>query len=290
MDLTQTAFDYLRTMVRDRSAIVLDPGKEYLVESRLSPVVRAEGLDSFDALVRALNGGDAQRLRGLVVDAMTTNETSFFRDAHPWGTLQTDLLPALIESRRSVKSLTFWCGATSSGQEPFSLAMLIHEHFPEVAATWNVKISGIDLSPTMVHKSNAGRFSQLEVNRGLPAHLMMKYFTRDGKDWKISNDVLKMVEFREGNLIDPAMWAKVPVVDGIFIRNVLIYFDQQARQGILGRARDRLRRDGFLMLGSSETTVGFDTAYERLQFGKTVVFRPSAATHVPTGSRTSAAA
>lgn len=274
MELTTSEFDYLRHVVHEQSAIVLEPGKEYLIESRLAPVLRAEGLDSYESLINGLRGHDAARLRGLVIDAMTTNESSFFRDTHPWETLRTELIPQLIESRRAVKRLTIWCGATSSGQEPFSLAMLIHEYFPDIAATWTVRISGIDLSPTMVHKSNEDRFSQLEVNRGLPATMLMKYFKRDGKDWQIDRKVLDMVEFREGNLIDPATWAKVPLVDGIFIRNVLIYFDKTTRQGILDRAYDRLRSDGFLMLGSSETAVGLDSAYERIQFGKTVVFRP----------------
>ncbi len=274
MELSTFEFDYLRRIVLEHSAIVLEPGKEYLIESRLAPVLRAEGLESFEALIDGMRGPDAVRLRGLVIDAMTTNETSFFRDTHPWETLRTELLPQLIESREAIKRLTIWCGATSSGQEPFSLAMLIHEHFPEVANTWHVRISGIDLSPTMVHKSNEGRFSQLEVNRGLPATMLMKYFKREGKDWQVDRKVLDMVEFREGNLIDPATWAKVPLVDGIFIRNVLIYFDKKTRQGILDRAHDRLRSDGFLMLGSSETAVGLDSAYERIQHGKTVVFRP----------------
>jgi chemotaxis protein methyltransferase CheR len=267
-------------MVFEHSAIVLEPGKEYLIESRLAPVLRAEGLESFDALINGLRGSDAVRLRGLVIDAMTTNETSFFRDTHPWETLRTELLPELIEARSAIKRLTMWCGATSSGQEPFSLAMLIHEHFPEVAATWTVRISGIDLSPTMVHKSNEGRFSQLEVNRGLPATMLMKYFKREGKDWQVAKEVLDMVDFREGNLIDPATWAKVPLVDCIFIRNVLIYFDKPTRQGILDRTHDRLRSDGFLMLGSSETAVGLDSEYQRIQFGKTVVFRPLVADRV----------
>lgn len=280
MELATTEFDYLRRIVFEQSAIVLEPGKEYLIESRLAPVLRTEGLESFEALIDGMRGPDAARLRGLVIDAMTTNETSFFRDTHPWETLRTELLPNLIEARKAVKRLTIWCGATSSGQEPYSLAMLIHEHFPEVAATWAVRISGIDLSPTMVQKSNEGRFSQLEVNRGLPASMLMKYFTRDGKDWQVVKEVLDMVEFGEGNLIDPATWAKVPLVDCIFIRNVLIYFDKATRQGILDRAHDRLRSDGFLMLGSSETAVGLDSAYERVQFGKTVVFRPFAADRV----------
>ena len=290
MDLHVSEFDQLRRMVLERSAIVLEPGKEYLVESRLAPVLRSEGLESYAELISALRGADAARVSGLVVDAMTTNETSFFRDTHPWETLRTELLPRLIDSRRSIRRLSIWCAASSSGQEPFSLAMLIREHFPEVADTWTVKISGIDLSPTMVSKSSAGRFTQLEVNRGLPAMMLMKYFTRDGTEWQVSSDLLDMVEFREGNLIDPDTWSKVPLVDAIFIRNVLIYFDRETRQVILDRAHDRLRSDGFLMLGSSETAVGLDSAYERVQIGKTIVFRPLPADGAPSATLATASA
>lgn len=274
MNISASDFDYIRSTVLRHAAISLEPGKEYLVESRLAPIMRAENLDSFATLVSAMRRPGESRLLGLVIDAMTTNETSFFRDSHPWVALREELLPALIDARRSVRRLNLWCAASSSGQEPFSLAMLIHEHFPEVARDWTVRISGVDLSPTMVRKSNEGRFSQLEVNRGLPASMLMKYFTRSGKDWQVIDDVLRMVDFSEGNLIDPRMWARVPLVDGIFIRNVLIYFDQATRRGILDRAHGRLRSDGFLMLGSSETAVGLDSSYERVQVGKTVTFRP----------------
>lgn len=274
MDISASEFDYLAKVVAEHSAIVLEIGKEYLVETRLAPIMRAEGMESYQQLIDELRGPDAVRLRGLIIDAMTTNETSFFRDTHPWETLRTEILPALIEARSGIKRLTMWCGATSSGQEPYSLAMLIHEHFPEVARDWSVTISGIDLSPTMIQKSSEGRFSQLEVNRGLPATMLMRYFSRQGKDWVVNDDVRRMVDFREGNLISDETWSRVPLVDGIFIRNVLIYFDKPTRQGILDRAHGRLRSDGFLMLGSSETAVGLATAYDRVQIGKTVIFRP----------------
>jgi len=180
MDLTTRDFDRLRKMVLAHSAIVLEPGKEYLVESRLAPIVRKEGLESFRDLAAQIDGPDSARICGLIVDAMTTNETSFFRDTHPWDTLREVMLPELIAARSSVKRLTIWCAASSSGQEPYSLAMMLHEHFPEVASTWTIKIIGTDLSPTMVSRSSSGRFSQLEVNRGLPIQLLMKYFAKVG--------------------------------------------------------------------------------------------------------------
>lgn len=274
MELSSSEFETLAGIVLDNSAIVLEPGKEYLVESRLAPIMRTEEIESYQDLIDQVRAPTGDRVLKLIVDAMTTNETSFYRDTHPWETLQSTILPELFEARKAIKHIRMWCGATSSGQEPYSLAMLIHEHFPEVARDWSVKISGIDLSPTMIQKSNEGRFTQLEVNRGLPAMMLMKYFDRDGKHWVVKEKVRDMVEFSEGNLVDPKMWSKVPLVDGIFIRNVLIYFDKDTRQGILDRAHGRLRSDGFLMLGSSETAVGLDTSYDRIQIGKTVIFRP----------------
>lgn len=278
--LTAHDFDYLRHLVFDESAIVLEPGKEYLIETRLAPLLRREKLESYDALVRALAGPDAARLRELVVDAMTTNETSFFRDAHPWDSLRDEILPGLIDARRSVQRLTIWCAASSSGQEPYSLAMLLHEHFPDVAQNWSIRIIGTDLSPTMVRKATEGRFSQLEVNRGLPARMLATYFSRAGADWVIDEKIRRMVDFRRGNLIESNSWSQVPLVDGVFIRNVLIYFDRPTRTQILERVHDRLRSDGFLLLGSSETAVGIDGRYERVQVGKTVLFRPAVADRV----------
>lgn len=277
MELTPTDFDFLRKLVYEDSAIVLDPGKEYLVESRLTPLLRTEKLEDYQELVAELAKPGSARLRELVIDAMTTNETSFFRDIHPWDSLRDEILPGLFEARANVKRLSIWCAASSSGQEPYSLAMLIHEHFPDIASTWNIRILGTDLSPKMVEKATSGRFSQLEVNRGLPARMLMKYFSRTGADWHVNDDVRRMVDFRRGNLIDANSWTQIPLVDGVFVRNVLIYFDKQTRSQILDRVHDRLRRDGFLMLGSSETAVGIDGRYERQQIGKTVLFRPASA-------------
>ena len=273
MELAQPDFDFLRRLVLADSAIVLDPGKEYLVKSRLLPVLRSERFQSFSDLVRRISAGDVA-LRERVVDEMTTNETSFFRDHHPWESLRGTILPELIEARRSTKRLTLWCAATSSGQEPYSLAMLLIDEFPEVAREWAVRIIGTDFSPTMVHRAASGRYDQMEVNRGLPATLLTRYFTRVGAEWQIVDQVRRMVEFRRGNLVDPASWLRIPMVDGAMMRNVLIYFDPQTRVDILGRVSTKLSRDGFLMLGSTETAVGMDDTYERIRVGRSVIFRP----------------
>ena len=281
MELTPHDFDVLRKLILDESAIVLEPGKEYLVESRLAPLLRAEELESYGRLVAELGRPGASRLRELVVDAMTTNETSFFRDTHPWDSLRDEILPELIEARRATKRLNIWCAASSSGQEPYSLAMLLHEHFPDVAQNWTVKILGTDISPKMVDRASSGCFSQLEVNRGLPARMLMKYFDRAGAEWQINADVRRLVDFRRGNLIEANSWTQLPFVDGVLIRNVLIYFDKETRVEILDRVHDRLRNDGFLMLGSSETAVGIDVKYQRQQIGKTILFRPASTERVP---------
>lgn len=280
-DLTTTEFDFLREIVLHESAIVLEPGKEYLIETRLAPILRREGIPSYGDFIAELRRPQGRRYVDMLVDAMTTNETSFFRDVHPWESLRHEILPPLIEARASVRRLTFWCAAASSGQEPYTLAMLLHEHFPEVAQNWTVRIIGTDLSPSMIAKSSSGRFSQLEVNRGLPAPLMMKYFSRVGTEWEIEPKLRRMCDFRVGNLVDDALWAQVPLVDAVFIRNVLIYFAKQTREDILGRVHGRLRSDGFLMLGSSETAVGADGRYERRQTGKTITFLPAAPASVP---------
>lgn len=275
-DLTADEFSVLSELVLRESAIVLEPGKEYLIETRLAPILRREGIPTYADFIAELRRPQGRRYLDMLVDAMTTNETSFFRDVHPWETLRTDLLPRLIAARANVRRLTIWCAAASSGQEPYTIAMIIHEHFPEVARDWTVRIIGTDLSPSMITKSSAGRYTQLEINRGLPAMMMMKYFTRAGTEWEVNPDIRRMCDFRVGNLVEDSLWAQVPLVDAVFIRNVLIYFSKQTREQILTRVHGRLRSDGFLMLGSSETALGAEGYYEREQIGKTITFNPTA--------------
>lgn len=272
-DLSTAEFARLAEIVRHDSAIGLESGKEYLVTSRLGPLLRRQGLGSYDELISRIESPGGRELRMNVVDAMTTNETSFFRDGHPWETLRTQLLPALFEARRSTGRVAIWCAAASTGQEPYSLAMLLREHFADVLATIDVKIVATDLSPSAYARAEAGRFSQLEVNRGLPAMLLAKYFSRAGTEWVISDSIRELVEFRTGNLIDPVDWARMPTFDAVFMRNVLIYFDAATKADIIHRLRGRLRPDGFLMLGSAETSLG-TSAFDRVQMGRTTVFVP----------------
>ncbi|MHB1327962.1 MAG: CheR family methyltransferase, partial [Gemmatimonadales bacterium] len=218
---TQT-FEFVRNLVHKRAAIVLEPGKEYLVESRLAPLARSEGFKSIDELVQRLAATAVTPLHTKVVEAMTTNETTFFRDLHPFEALRTVVLPRLIEARASTRRLTIWSAACSSGQEPVTLAMLIKEHFPQLA-TWRVSLLATDLSSAMVERTKAGRFSQLEINRGLPAPLLLKYFTKVGTDWLVREDIRAMIDCQVMNLATP--WPAFPPMDLILMRNVLIYFD-----------------------------------------------------------------
>jgi chemotaxis protein methyltransferase CheR len=263
-------FDFLRGLLRSKSAIVLDDGKEYLVESRLAPVLREAQIPTIRDLVQSLRGRNAA-LEGKVVDAMTTNETSWFRDIHPFEAMRTTLLPELLERRKSSQEITIWCAAASSGQEPYSLAMLIREHFPQLAG-WSVRIIATDLSPSMIDRARGGRYSQLEMNRGLPAAYLVKYFERVGAEWLVKSQLRSMVEYKLLNLAEP--WPTMPALDMLFIRNVLIYFDRDTKRSILGNARKVLRSDGTLVLGSSETTFNIDDGWASRTIGKAILYTP----------------
>ena len=270
--LSNVDLTYLRGLVREQSAIVIDESKTYLIESRLEPVARRNGLGSLEELVARLRLQRTGPLHDLVVDAMTTNETSFFRDLHPWRALEHHVLPDLLERRKVQRTLTFWCGACSSGQEPYSLAMLLRDRFPEIVAGWKVRIIATDLSEEMLARASAGRFTQLEVNRGLPAPMLVKHFRRDGAFWQVSDEIRRMVDFSPFNLVKP--WPYLPPVDVVFLRNVLIYFDLPTKREILGRIRTVLRDDGNLFLGTAETTLNIDERYERVSLGRATTYRP----------------
>lgn len=272
MSLSDVDADFVRDIVREHSAIVLDASKTYLIESRLAPVARQAGVGSATDLVGLLRRDRRSKLYDVVVDAMTTNETSFFRDASLWKGMEEHILPALVEQRRASKTLTFWSAACSSGQEPYSLAMLLLERFPQVMRDYNVRIIATDLSAEMLGKSASGRYSQLEVNRGLPAPFLVKHFRRDGTHWQISDQIRSLIEFRAVNLVQP--WPFIPAIDVLFCRNVLIYFDLPKKREILARCRDVLRPDGYLLLGGSETTLNIDDRYERVVAGTATTYRP----------------
>lgn len=270
MPLNSADFDYICKLVRDRSAIVLDAGKEYLAESRLLPLARSEGCASLQELILRLRTQSATDLQKKVVEAMTTNETSFFRDVHPFEVLKKVVLPDLLAKRDKERTLNLWCGASSSGQEPYTIAMVLREHFPTLA-TWSVRFVATDLSVEMVERARAGRYSQLEVNRGMPAALLVKYFQRQGVEWQLKDELRKTVEFHAMNLAES--WPPMADLDVVFMRNVLIYFDVPMKKTILGKIRRLLRPDGYLFLGAVETTLNLDDGFERVQFGKAGYYR-----------------
>ena len=270
MAISQPDFDYISQLAHAQAAIVLEPGKEYLVETRLGSLAQTEGFGSLEELIAKMRGARVNGLHHKAIDALTTNETFFFRDFHPFEALRTSILPSMIDQRGETRRLTIWSAACSNGQEPYSLAMLLLEHFPQLA-DWTVTILATDLSPTVLKRARGAEYSQLEVNRGLPANYLVKYFTQKGEKWCVNHDIKKMVEFRAMNLIHP--WPVMPAFDLVFIRNVMIYFDVDTKKTILKKIRNCLLPHGYLFLGTAETTMNLDPAYQPVTFGRAVVYR-----------------
>ncbi len=270
--LAAADLQFLASLLGQRSGMVVDESKEYLLASRLSPIVHEERLSSLSELVTALRRRPRGPLEAKVVEAMTINETSFFRDTHPFTALVEHVIPELLARRPAPAQVTIWCGACASGQEPYSVALALAESAPELLATGRVRLLATDLSPRMVARTAAGRFSQLEVNRGLPARLLVRHFTQDGRSWVISPQLRAMVEARVLNLLDP--WTIVPRCDVVFLRNVLIYFDLPARRRVLDRLRrDALAPGAYVFLGASESSARFDDGWSRRQLGRAVVLQ-----------------
>lgn len=271
MALSPQSFQFVSDFVRREAAIVLEPGKEYLVESRLAPVARRAGFPTLDAFLDHLRTVPrTSPLLYQVVDALTTNETLFFRDHHPFEALKKEIIPALIDARKSVRKISIWSAAASTGQEAYSLAMMLRENFPQLSS-WDVRILGTDLSTTVLDQAKSGSYSQLEVNRGLPAPLLIKYFEKLDGRWVIKEDLRRMCDFRAMNLTTP--WPMMSPFDLIFIRNVLIYFDQATKQSILKRMKAVLLPHGSLFLGTAETTINLDPEWVPTKVLNTTVFR-----------------
>ena len=268
--MTDQDFDFIRKLLRERSAITLEDGKQYLVESRLAPLVRELKVDSIADLVRLLRSPLSNVLQQQVVEAMVTTETTFFRDVHPFEALRKTVIPDLVQKRRQERRLNIWCAACSTGQEPYSVALTLREHFPELAG-WNVRILATDLSRGVLARAREGRYSQIEVNRGLPAALLVKYFRQHGTSWQLHDALRGMVEFQELNLA--AAWPPLPRMDLVFLRNVMIYFDVETKKAILGRMVNVLHMDGYLLLGGAETTFNVNHSFERLEQFKSGFYR-----------------
>jgi chemotaxis protein methyltransferase CheR len=271
--VTPSDYEYLRKLVKDRSGLVLSTDKQYLVESRLLPLARKNNLNGISDLVTRLKGGGPERLTVDVVEAMTTNETFFFRDKTPFDHFRETIMPAMLKARQSRRSLRIWCAASSTGQEPYSLAMCLKEMGSQLAG-WRVEIMATDLSNEVLEKSKAGIFSQFEVQRGLPIQMLVKYFTQVGEMWQLSQEIRAMVQHRQFNLLNE--FRSLGTFDIVFCRNVLIYFDQEAKAGVFARMLKAMEPDGFLVLGAAETVVGLTDAFKPLP-DKRGLYRPAAA-------------
>lgn len=268
--LSDEALAYVCTLVRDRAAIELESSKDYLIEARLGPLAQQHGFDSTAELIHSIKTRRQPRLEAQVTEAMTTNETSFYRDRHPFDALRSHILPELSNSNSASKSLNIWSAACSTGQELYSIAMLIREHFPELAS-WRVDLLGTDLSDEVLGRARQGSFSQIEVNRGLPAPLLAKYFQRNGLQWQICPTVTEMASFRKLNLIEA--WPWIPKMDVVFLRNVLIYFSQETKKEILKKVRRVMAPHAALFLGAAETTINLDDSFDRVACADTVYYR-----------------
>lgn len=268
--LTPDALSFVCSMVRQRSAIELDAAKAYLIEARLNPIARRHGFASTVELIRSLQTRLDAIVQQHVVEAMTTNETSFFRDSHPFDALRTTIVPELLKSRSSQRTLNIWSAACSTGQEAYSIALLLSNEFPELAS-WKTQILGTDLSDDVLEKARAARFSQIEINRGLPAALLAKYFRREGMQWELAPQVRNMASFCKLNLIES--WPMIPMMDVVFLRNVLIYFAPETKKAILEKVRKVMAPHAVLFLGAAETTMGLDAQFDRVQINNSVFYR-----------------
>ncbi|MBI4906743.1 MAG: protein-glutamate O-methyltransferase CheR [Acidobacteria bacterium] len=262
-------YRFLQDYIYRESGIVIDSDKHYLLEARLMPVARKQELSSIDDLCNLLKATvSTGELRQQVVEAMTTHETLFFRDLPQYDALRTTILPALIEQRRATARLSFWSAAASSGQEAYSLAMILIEMG---LRDWRIEIVGTDLSDAILDRARAGRFMQIEVNRGLPVSYLVKYFTRAGLEWELKEDVRKMVTFRRMDLRDNLQ--TLGPFDVVFCRNVLIYFDTETKRQVLQRIQDTIHHGGYLLLGGAETTLSLVDTMERVMIGQAVAYR-----------------
>jgi chemotaxis protein methyltransferase CheR len=259
--VTPQDFDYLRKLLRERSGLVLSAEKQYLAESRLVPVARRHNIATLGDLVGKLKTAEQSPLATDVIEAMTTNETFFFRDRLPFDHFRDTVLPALITARAREKRIRIWCTAASTGQEPYSLAMILREFGARLAGL-RVDIVATDISAEVLARAKSGIYSQFEVQRGLPIQLLVKFFAQVGESWQIAPEIRAMVQFRPLNLLKD--FSTLGTFDMIFCRNVLIYFDQETKIGVLNRMARQLPADGYLALGAAETVVGLTDAFKPL--------------------------
>ncbi len=249
---------------------MLDDGKEYLAEMRLHALASKVGMSSATEIIKTIRLDPAHTLRAKVIEAMTTNETSFYRDSHVFDMISSHILPTLLKNRTNSQVIRIWSAACSSGQEPYTLAMMLRTVFPAICES-RFRITGTDLSSDMIERAKRGQYSQLEVNRGVPVTHIIRHFKRNGLDWFLNDDIRRMVDFRTMNLSRP--WPPMPLQDLVLIRNVMIYFDVDTRKRILSQIARVLAPDGFLILGASETPLFTSDVFERVCMGTAAAYR-----------------
>ncbi|MDD1536606.1 MULTISPECIES: CheR family methyltransferase [unclassified Bradyrhizobium] len=255
--MTPTEYEYLRKFLKDNSGLDLSADKQYLIESRLLPLARKAGLSGIAELVQKLQSGSRQLITD-VVEAMTTNETFFFRDKVPFDHFRDTIMPEIIKARAGKRSVRIWCAAGSTGQEPYSLAMCLKEMGAALTG-WRIEIIATDLSQEVLEKAKAGIYSQFEVQRGLPIQMLVKYFKQTGETWQVNPELRAMIQHRQLNLLHD--FSQLGTFDVIFCRNVLIYFDQDTKINIFNRLARQIEPDGFLVLGAAETVVGLTDTF-----------------------------
>jgi chemotaxis protein methyltransferase CheR len=270
LSISAEDFEKVQKFLIGKSGISLAAGKEYLVEGRLEPLVKSEGFGDIHRLVASLNGNPESDLGKKVVEALTTNETSFFRDRHPFETLKSSIIPELLNNTQAEKQIHIWSAACSSGQEPYSLAMLLADSF-SWATDWEIKITASDISEEMLEKCRLGLFSQFEISRGLPAHYLPRFLQRAESQWQIKLEVRERIDFRYLNLYEE--WRDLPRLDIAFMRNVLIYFDKDTKTSILTKMMKVLKPGGYLFLGSGETPVGLEDRFQPADFSTSSCFK-----------------
>lgn len=274
MTISTNDFEYLRYLVRKKTGITLEPEKQYLTETRLMPIARQEGFDSVEQILKILRREQKSgRLHTRVIEAFATKETHFFRDTFVFEALEKFVLPEIIKCQKDKRNLAIWSAACSSGQEPYTIAMILAETFPFIN-NWTTLLIASDFSKEILDRAGRGDYSQVEINRGLSPELLSKYFKKQGLTWQIDKNIRKKVDFRNINLVEA--WPPLPEMDVVFIRNVLIYFDMNSRKMIMEKVLRVLKPGGYLFMGTAETPNTMNNHFEQIRYGRAVVYRRKA--------------
>jgi chemotaxis protein methyltransferase CheR len=267
--MSEVTFSYLRSFIREHSAIVLEADKDYLIETRLTSLAKEFGFQTVSELIQELKSNPNSPLKHRIIDAMTTNETLFFRDLKPFELFKNHILPELLLKNKPLKKLNIWCAASSSGQEPYTIAMLLKDHEEELRG-WTVNFIASDLSEKILRKAQDGVYNQMEVNRGLPLSYLVKYFEKINSEWHLKDEIKQIVQFEKINLL--GQWNHEDL-DLIFMRNVLIYFDLETKKKIVERVYNSLGKRGYLFLGGAETLLGITDVFNQIRIDKTCCYQ-----------------